>query len=437
MIKSFIFENFKSFRKAKLDIENLTILVGTNASGKTNAIEGIKILSETASGLELSMLLDGTKNIEIRGGSKGCARFNTDYFIIGCIIEYNQNIDLEYRLHIKVGERIFVEEESLIKKEVLVNEEEDFVFKTKKSRKDSADIKVTYNNGKRGMNPDITCIRTASILSQLSTKLPTETLAEKSDHQLISFVLNHLRNMLFLDPQPSTMRSYIRKVDIELRPNAENLSPVLYKLFKEKEVKNKVLKFISKLPENEIREISFIETPLDEVMVALHEAYGPQGVIEGNGDYNNAKGKDKQSFIEAKRLSDGTLRCLAIIAALLSKESGSMILIEKVDNGIHPNRAQGLISAISEIAKERGIDVVITTHNPALLNAVNREELVGVVVCYRDTETGSSEFIQILDIERYPELMAKGRLGDLLTKDELTKAIKNKNKEYDSNWLGV
>jgi AAA15 family ATPase/GTPase len=436
LIKSFTFENFKSFSKAELDIENLTILVGTNASGKTNAIEGIKILSEIATGVELSMLLDGIKSIEIRGGSKGCARFDSDYFILGCLIGYKRNIDLEYRIHIRVGERIFVEDESLVKRAVN-EEEEDFVFRTKQSKKGSADIIVTYNNGKKGMNPDITCIRTASVLSQLSTKLPTETTAEKTDHDLISCVLKHLRSMFFLDPQPSMMGNYIRKVDIELRPNAENISPVLYKLFKDKVIKNKVLKLISKLPENEIREISFIETPLDEVMIALHEAYGPQGIIKGNGEGFKSNSKEKQSFIEAKRLSDGTLRCLAIITALLSKESGSMVLIEEVDNGIHPNRAQGLINTISEIAKERGIDVVITTHNPALLNAINREDLVGVVVCYRDTETGSSEFVQILDIEKYPELMAKGKLGDLLTKDELTKAIKTDKKDYDPNWLGV
>ena len=70
MIKSFLFENFKSFSKARLDIENLTILVGTNASGKTNAIEGIKILSETATGIDFSMLLDGAKSIEIRENIK-------------------------------------------------------------------------------------------------------------------------------------------------------------------------------------------------------------------------------------------------------------------------------------------------------------------------------------------------------------------------------
>ncbi len=38
MIKSFIFENFKSYEKAQLELEDLTILIGTNAAGKTNAI---------------------------------------------------------------------------------------------------------------------------------------------------------------------------------------------------------------------------------------------------------------------------------------------------------------------------------------------------------------------------------------------------------------
>ncbi|WP_304944497.1 AAA family ATPase [Vallitalea guaymasensis] len=35
MIRNFTFENFKSFDKTILDIEQLTIMVGANASGKT------------------------------------------------------------------------------------------------------------------------------------------------------------------------------------------------------------------------------------------------------------------------------------------------------------------------------------------------------------------------------------------------------------------
>lgn len=120
MIKSFIFENFKSFDKAKLELENLTILIGSNAAGKTNAIEGIKILSEIATGRDFSVILDGSKNIDsdIRGGSKGCCKLNTNFFKLGCIIDLNEEFDMVYSIKIKVGDRIYVEEESLYKESV-------------------------------------------------------------------------------------------------------------------------------------------------------------------------------------------------------------------------------------------------------------------------------------------------------------------------------
>ncbi len=35
MIKSFIFENFKSFKKAELNLESITSLIGSNSSGKS------------------------------------------------------------------------------------------------------------------------------------------------------------------------------------------------------------------------------------------------------------------------------------------------------------------------------------------------------------------------------------------------------------------
>jgi len=42
MLKKIILENWKSFRYAELPIDPLTILIGTNASGKSNALEGLK-----------------------------------------------------------------------------------------------------------------------------------------------------------------------------------------------------------------------------------------------------------------------------------------------------------------------------------------------------------------------------------------------------------
>ena len=43
MIKAFLFEKLKGFDKTVLWMEQVTTLIGSNASGKSNAIEGIQI----------------------------------------------------------------------------------------------------------------------------------------------------------------------------------------------------------------------------------------------------------------------------------------------------------------------------------------------------------------------------------------------------------
>ena len=61
---------------------------------------------------------------------------------------------------------------------------------------------------------------------------------------------------------------------------------------------------------------------------------------------------------------------------------------------------------------------------------------MGVSICYRNEETGSSEFIQILDIEGFPALFAQGKLGDLAIEDKIVAAIKQHRKTaVDYDWL--
>ena len=99
---------------------------------------------------------------------------------------------------------------------------------------------------------------------------------------------------------------------------------------------------------------------MNDVILFLKESYG-----------NHA---DK---IDATRLSDGTLRCLAILAALWYEDEHGILVIEEVDNGIHPGRAKKLMETISSVAKKRNLDVLITTHNATMLNALSREDLQG------------------------------------------------------------
>lgn len=419
MIKSFFFGHFKSFDQSRLEIEKLTTIVGSNASGKTNAIEGIKILSEISTGRDLSVILDGSKNAdsEIRGGSVGCPRIGSDAFTLGCTVDLDQEHDLEYSITIKCGNRVFVLSEYLFKVSALTRT---IVFQSKDTTDEFSDMNVEYNNGRKGRNPELTCIRSVSLLTQLSSKMPTTTEKSKENLSYINLITESLSKILFLDPLPSYMRDYSRMSDHELRPKADNLSSVLYELCKNKEHKRVLLNVLRTLPENEILDIGFIETSIGDVMLRLKEKYG-----------------DRSEYVEAKRLSDGTLRYLAIVTALISEAADSMIIIEEVDNGIHPSRIKSLIQTLSRLNREKRIDILITTHNPTLLNALTKEDLLGVVLCYRDQMDGSSKFYPLPDMESLPVLLAKGNLGDLTVRDELVKAVKNPARNNpDLGWLG-
>jgi len=56
MLTAITLENFKSYRQARLPLAPLTVLIGANASGKSNAIEGMRLLSWLAQGQRLSAI---------------------------------------------------------------------------------------------------------------------------------------------------------------------------------------------------------------------------------------------------------------------------------------------------------------------------------------------------------------------------------------------
>ena len=127
-------------------------------------------------------------------------------------------------------------------------------------------------------------------------------------------------------------------------------------------------------------------------------------------------------------MKDGTLRVLAVAAVLFSIPEESVVIIEEIDNGVHPSRAEKLLSDIQEIASERNLRVLLTSHNPALLDALPVEAIPNVVACYRDPEEGDSRLIRLEDLASYPELVAQGPLGRLVTKGILDRFLKDPDK---------
>jgi predicted ATPase len=205
------------------------------------------------------------------------------------------------------------------------------------------------------------------------------------------------------------MREYSFKSETRLKDDGSALSSVLRYLTDVSSAEAEILGFISSLPEQDIRGISFLETPRQEVMVRLHETFGGREIPR-----------------DAAVLSDGTLRVLAVAAALLSVDSGSLVVIEEIDNGVHPSRAEALLANIQRIARKRELRVLLTTHNPALLDALPPEAIPDTVACYRDPDDGNSRLIRLEELESYPELVAQGPLGRLMTEGILDRFLKTR-----------
>ena len=271
---------------------------------------------------------------------------------------------------------------------------------------------MAYNNFARGgKKPRITCIDQQAIFTQLSTPARFGSEHERSQKEIPAAtdrVRRTLEAVLFLDPIPGRMRDYSFIVDRVLRGDGANVSSVLYELCQQPAGKQRVLDFVRSLPEQDIQDIDFLEGPRREVMVRLTETFGGQA-----------------RATEAALLSDGTLRVLAVTAALLSVPEGSLVVIEEIDNGVHPSRAATLLKNIQSTANQRKLRVLLTTHNPALLDAIPVESIPHVVACYRDAQQGDSRLARLQDLESYPELMAQGPVGRLVTRGILDRFLKS------------
>lgn len=417
--------NFKSYKSGTLPLGRLTVLIGANASGKSNVLEALRLLARIAEGERLSFLGGPYKQDEtiFRGGVENLGYRGSKALGLSCITTEPEWKDLSIDLSLGEDGDLHVTKEKITSRTSIVPLYE--ITSTPQGA--GSDVFVTYNNFARGgKKPSIVCSSHMAIFTQLLSDIrfrPENTKSREIIPEVAGKYVHWLSSIVFLEPEPSSMRAYGHKIDKILKENGENLSGVIYNLCLNPAIKNAVLDFIQSLPEQEIQDIDFIETPRDEVMLQLTETFG-----------------GTSTPYDASILSDGTLRVLAIAAAMLSAPEQSLVVIEEIDNGVHPSRAADLLARISSIAKERNLRVLISSHNPALLDALPDEAVPETVFCYRSPQDGSSQLIRLQDIPDYPELIAQGSVGHLMTRGLLERFVKQhpgteQKKRQAMEWL--
>lgn len=117
--------------------------------------------------------------------------------------------------------------------------------------------------------------------------------------------------------------------------------------------------------------------------------------------------------VPASRLSDGALRYLSLLAILLHPEPPPVVCIEGPELGLHPDLMPTIADLLVE-ASER-TQLVVSTHSDILVDALT-EHPECIVVC--EKHDGRTT-MRRLDRERMGKWLKDYRLGDLWTSGEL------------------
>ena len=403
---------FKSIRQANIPLRPLTLLVGRNGSGKSNVLDALAVLSALAGGATFRDAVDGGRaGPLVRGGSEGCAPVGEDAFAIGCSVVvdkqcYNLDLTVGVRPNVQViNERLW----TLRRSGPRFGESQD-LLKTDPPQPDSGDIVARWDNKKQGPNPAVTFRASQLLTTQVATRVPATSQAGRDVRRIAEEVLAALSTVFILDPVPHQMREYVPEKDVRLRRNAENLSAVLAGLLKDEAMRDLLLEMTRSLSEAQVSEIATVSSDLGDVMVAIQEQIGSM-----------------ERPMPARLMSDGTLRFLAIAAALLDQSqelrdsdeshSGRTLVVEEIENGLHPSQAAVLLNHLKTSVRT-GVSTLATTHSPAILDALEGKDHNSVMVCGRGSD-GWSKVTRLTDFPDYFEVAGRGSLGAAAVRDRL------------------
>ncbi len=401
MIKSVKLKNWKSYEESTLYIDSLMIVIGVNSSGKSNAIDALIFLSRIASGVGIFPAIGGAINlIPIRGGVDWVCRKGAKEFTLETVMEYDGK-DYNYSITVEVGDaKALITEEKLIS--CSTNQR---LFYTKLRDDSLLNISTYFSTGKQGKGQNFELNRNTSILYQSKTL----QLRKKEIVDIATNLAKQLSGIFVLDPIPNHMRDY-SPLSEKLSSDGSNIAGVLAALGDNQRdnVQNKLTSYLKKLPEKDIESVwtERIGKFNTDAMLYCKEAW---------------KGDDN-CVVDARGMSDGTLRFLAIMTALLTNEDNKLIVVEEVDNGLHPSRANVLLDMLKELGAEKKTDILITTHNPALLDAAGTTMIPFITIAHRD-DSGQSHLKLLEEIQELPKMISTGNIGTLVTNGKIESAL--------------
>lgn len=379
LLESLVLKNVLSFRELELRLGPLNVLIGPNASGKSNFVDSIDLLRSTARDLQAAIRRGGgiVEWIRKGGDSKSC-EIRAEVAIEGFASERRDTL---HELHlIAHGASAQVAYEQIWVSRG-VQESVQLVH-------DSFLYSAPNSPGSRSKEESESVLpRAYSILSKLRDPVHHSELTELGD---IYRTIRIYREWSF------GRRSVLRepqRADLPNRELEEDFSNL-----------GLVLNFIRQNPPKK-----------RELLERLRDLY------DGITDFDvSIEGGTVQVFflegdtkIPAVRLSDGTLRYLCLLVILCHPQPPPLVCIEEPELGLHPDILPGVARLLKEASQR--MQLIVTTHSDIIIDELS-DQPESVLVCEKG-ESGTT--IKRLEAEALEHWLKDYRLGQLWMKGQL------------------
>jgi len=430
MLKSLRLENFKSFKNAELSLGDLTVLVGTNASGKSNIRDAFRFLHGISRGYSIAEII-GEKYGEggvllwrgIRGGTKEITYCGADSFAIAICFSAHDD-DTEYEMEYRIEVNCNSEEPSpRINFESLYCKGFKYpIFEVKPVPNWEA-IRTRYiavrmydyweEDNSDGLLDHLPKLWQLATQRDIFKSAHREGFENSTTKRLSKIALTAINEMRFLDLSPDVMRLPTFAGQDVLGDRGENLSSVMLDICRDETRKAILLDWLQALTPMDAKDFDFPEDFTGKVLLRIEEASGQKTT--------------------AYSASDGTLRFLGLLAALLGNQRSRFYFFEEPENGIHPNRLSLLLQLMEQEVSNGSMQIVITTHSPLLLNFLSPASLEYASLMYRIGDRAESRITKIMDIPNARELIANDGLSSLLDSGWLEDAMYFLEDEEEQN----
>jgi len=392
-IRTLRLKNFLSYGSEgeEIELQPLNVLIGPNASGKSNLIDAVGILQSTPNDINTPFRQGGGIGEWLWKGDEKNSN-NIPTATIEATVDYpEESIPLRYQISFTmVGQKLEIVDEAVENAEKLGPSYKDvyFFYRYRNGnpvlniRKVSEEGTSTYTNrGERHLSRD-DINPSQSVLSQKQ---------DKDFYPELAYLNNQLSKIRIYrewnlgrytpprKPQPSDLPNDF------LEEDASNLAHVLLDL-----------------------DFQGIKPLLIEQLQKFYEAVGDiTARLEGSTIQTFLRDKKFKRAIPATRLSDGTLRYLCLLTLLCHPSPPPLICIEEPELGLHPD----ILSTVAEllIAASKRTQIIVTTHSDALVSGLS-EVPESVLVCEQNN-TGSH--LRRLEPQQLKNWLEKYTLGDL------------------------